>query len=386
MQDTMDLFSDDNVTVQSNIESPSVNTPVRIINLSEEEDSPYFPSCTQETHEDVDVLWDWNSPQSKPKATIKRRSRKRLNLHVPKVPLQRHLSGNNSQQLKHDFDKLKEDMRILKEEIARPDHEESLILSPREEAVFKADTMHVPAYVEDMSAFEGMMEEEHCKESAKCLLDNVFNDDLEDQLILCSQRLEIELCDESKQQEKVDGVSSLHSQTTDLLNDTLEKLLAENETDFDQPTQLQKFKPTKNNSKVFPRSNSENICSQVGKFEWHRTQSFENYDASISKDLLEEIERKRLEAKAKLEAKRKHEIPFSQTNDAADSKFTFLLEGPLKCSQDEIEKKRLQALAKLEAKRQQDLIQKKKLDALKRLEQSRRKNALSVKHSLSKKL
>ncbi|KAF7279994.1 hypothetical protein GWI33_006510 [Rhynchophorus ferrugineus] len=363
MQDTMDLFSDDNVTVQSNIESPSVNTPVRIVNLSEEEDSPYFPSCTQETHEDVDVLWDWNSPQSKPKATIKRRSRKRLNLHVPK-----------------------EDMRILKEEIARPDHEESLILSPREEAVFKADTMHVPAYVEDMSAFEGMMEEEHCKESAKCLLDNVFNDDLEDQLILCSQRLEIELCDESKQQEKVGGVSSLHSQTTDLLNDTLEKLLAENETDFDQPMQLQKFKPTKNNSKVFPRSNSENICSQVGKFEWHRTQSFENYDASISKDLLEEIERKRLEAKAKLEAKRKHEIPFSQTNDAADSKFTFLLEAPLKCSQDEIEKKRLQALAKLEAKRQQDLIQKKKLDALKRLEQSRRKNALSVKHSLSKKL
>lgn len=261
-----DLFSDNSiVTVQSNIASPSVSTPVRIVNVSEEEDSPYFPSCTQETHEDVDVLWDWNSPQSKPKNTVKRRSKRKLNLQVPKVPLRRHLSGNQSQQIKHDFDKLREEMRILKEEIARPDHEESLILSPREEEVFKAETMPVPAYVEDLSTFEGMLEENHCREAAKCILDNVFDDDLEDQLILCSQRMEVE--------------GSI--QTTDVLNDTLEKLLSENDTDFDQATQLINLEPIKRKSKVFPRSNSDNSCSRIGKFEWHRTQSFENYDGKL---------------------------------------------------------------------------------------------------------
>lgn len=59
------------------------------------------------------------------------------------------------------------------------------------------------------------------------------------------------------------------------------------------------------------------------------------------------------------------------------------LTAPLRCSPEEIEKKRLQALAKLQAKQQQELIEKKKQEALKRLEENRKKQTFSVKSSLS---
>lgn len=59
---------------------------------------------------------------------------------------------------------------------------------------------------------------------------------------------------------------------------------------------------------------------------------------------------------------------------------------PAKCSLDEIERKRLEALAKREAKRQQEFIERKRQEALKKLEIRRKKNATMVKSSLTNRL
>ncbi|RZB54406.1 Agro virD5 domain containing protein [Asbolus verrucosus] len=99
---------------------------------------------------------------------------------------------------------------------------------------------------------------------------------------------------------------------------------------------------------------------------------------SLPKNTLDEIERKRLEAKARLEAKKKQEQSSYINSSAAAS--------PTKCSSKEIEKKRQQALAKLEAKRLQDIVEKNRQEALKRLQVTRMKKANLVKSTLTKRL
>lgn len=373
-----DMFSDEASTSKNTKLSDQTNdsTPIRR-NISDEEESPYFPCSTQEVNEDVDVLWDWNSPQAKPKVPFKRKSKKRLDLQPPKAPLRRHLSAS-SEQIKHDFDKIREELRALKDEIAQPDHEESLMLSPREEAAFKSEDVH--GFIDDVSVFVNMLEESPKRPSKYDSDDAIFNDGLEDQLILCSQRIESDLLQANPVKcDKENSVESSKSKPvcpniTDTLNNTLEDILCQAGSDFDELTQIVDIKNFEKKQITFPRSNSENTSSQTGKVEWHRTQSFETYNATISKETIKEIERKRLEAKAKLEAKRKHE-PITEFTDS-----------PIKCSPEEIEKKRLQALAKLEAKRQQDVIEKNKREALKRLELNRIKNATQAKSLLYKKL
>lgn len=273
----------------------AIKTPVRVSNpRSEDEDSPYFPCSTQELREDVDVLWDYNLPERK-KGRVVRKSKKRLNLQQsPKVPLRRHPSNNN--QIKQDFCKLREELRALKEEIAKPpDHEESLILSPREEASFKAGNL--------TQAIEELVTEEEDS------IEDPFDDGMDDQLILFSQQVEEEIekaykgldcdsststepkCDKmvaSKAQQAIKGV-----QDSDIFNDSLDNLITEMSEDvFEQLTQVADLKqckqaqPIKNSSKNikdFPRSVSENCVkfevakTVTNKVEWHRTQSFENY-------------------------------------------------------------------------------------------------------------
>lgn len=58
----------------------------------------------------------------------------------------------------------------------------------------------------------------------------------------------------------------------------------------------------------------------------------------------------------------------------------------MKCSPEEIEQKRLQALAKLHAKKKQDAIEKKKQEALKRLEVNKRKRIAENENAILSKL
>ncbi|RZB54411.1 helicase SKI2W, partial [Asbolus verrucosus] len=90
----------------------------------------YFPS-TQETNEDIDVLWDWHSPQTSHR---RRKKQKRLlPVQSPKLPVKRHPSNTQTQ----NFEKLKDELRALKEELALPDDESCLCISPQQETEFK---------------------------------------------------------------------------------------------------------------------------------------------------------------------------------------------------------------------------------------------------------
>lgn len=101
----------------------------------------------------------------------------------------------------------------------------------------------------------------------------------------------------------------------------------------------------------------------IGKTGFNRTKSFDIPSTSqeyiLPQSKLEEIERKRLEALAKREAKKKPETA------------TLI-------SDDEIEKKRREAIAKREAKKLQEMIERNRQEALKKL---RLKKAASQKHS-----
>lgn len=287
----------------------------------------------------MDVLWDYNLPERK-KGRVVRKSKKRLNLQQsPKVPLRRHPSNNN-QQIKQDFCKLREELRALKAEIAKPpEHEESLLLSPREEASFKAGNLS--------QAIEELITQEEDS------VEDPFDDGMDDKLILFSQQVEEEIekayknldCDSGPSTEpKCDKMSKAQQaiKDSDIFNDSLDNLITEMSEDvFDQLTQVADLKQCKQaqsiknsssrNIKDFPRSVSENcvkfdaVKTVTNKVEWHRTQSFENYSkgkwdfivffwfieaflAELSKDVLLEIERKHLEAKAKLQAKQKQQI------------------------------------------------------------------------------
>ncbi|KAL1501939.1 hypothetical protein ABEB36_007166 [Hypothenemus hampei] len=357
-----------------------VTTPLRTNRYSEDEESPYFPCSTQEMREDVDVLWDYNSPKSRFKAN-RVRSHKRVNIqNSPKVILQRYPSNNN-EKMKQDFCKLREELRALKAEIAKPVHEDSLILSPQDEEDYR-NTVEMP----EVEQFDQLNYESD--------FEDPFNDDMDDKLLLFSQQVEENLkksdtinvqnnCDNEVVYNRFEINSGQRSRTkreSDVFNDSFGNMLSQNEDVFEQMTQVYEYPKYKHKdlcidqsnkkSNVLPRCVSENVMSSDvrGKVEWHRTQSFESYTYSqITQEKLQEIEKKRLEAKAKREAKK-----------VSDSS--------LRCSSEEIEKKRRQALAKLELKRQQEFIERKKQEALKRREENRKKSASQVKSSLTTRL
>lgn len=78
----------------------------------------------------------------------------------------------------------------------------------------------------------------------------------------------------------------------------------------------------------------------------------------------EEIERKRLEALAKLAKKNHAPAPPKE-------------ESPIKCSPEEIQLKRREALAKLEAKKKQDVIERNRLAALEKLKMKQQRKTVA---------
>ncbi|XP_044264483.1 uncharacterized protein LOC123011203 [Tribolium madens] len=314
----------------------------------------YFPS-TQESNEDIDVLWDWHSPQTSQR---KRKTQKRvIPVHSPKIPLKRFPSSNQSQ----NFEKLKNELKALQEELAMPDDESWLCVSPQQETEFKSSVNSNKFLSQDPQFGD---------------VDDLFNDSLDEQLIL---QVESELlqkenkagpsnktCDSSETQNLNNKYTTKENLSDSFFEDIMDDFSFED---------LQKSS-LPNESKVpFQRTRSENIFNKTtqnviqtasGRLEFHRTRSFEM--TRQNKCTEEEIERKRLEALAKLESKKKQE------NSAS-----------IKCSREEIERKRLEAMAKLQAKKMQDVIEKKRQEALKKL-QMRKQNACQVRSTLATRL
>lgn len=227
-----------------------------------EGDSPGYIQCTQEGFENVDVIWDWNSPQSK---KAPKKSQKRLALpDTPKKSLKRHISNNSIQ----GFEKIKEELRLLREEIAVPEHEESLILSPVEEAEYKLVNNPTPL---DNIEFENFITEN----------DDIFNDDLDDKLLICATQMDDKLKEDTKKastsNSNLKTVNSDRNSVTNIQSNT---------------PSLNTFKGTKQTETIDTINFNESILichgdlnSQVdknkpnnisiGRKEFHRTESFE---------------------------------------------------------------------------------------------------------------
>ncbi|XP_050504405.1 uncharacterized protein LOC126883198 isoform X1 [Diabrotica virgifera virgifera] len=322
------------------------------------ENSPLPIACTQETNENVDVVWDWNSPQAK---RHPRKCQKRLLVQSPKVPLKRHPSSSSAQ----DLEKLREELQRLKNELAVPDHEESLQLSPVEEAAYKTFTPIEEGPAQEFHDFE---------------IGDFMDDGLNEQLFAFSQQVEDNLQSDNKFSPVRDAqtpVSKLNFKHTTpkeklLANDSFDDLLQN--IDMETLTQTSDSGDFQTNDDMYS-SSQKIISTSSGKMEFYRTKSFEmanniNSESVPKKCTQEEVEYKRKLALAKLESKRKADKVLS----------------PTKCSLQQIEEKRLQALAKIESKKQQEIIEKKRQEALKRLELRQQKNAIMVKSSLVSRL
>ncbi|CAG9834644.1 unnamed protein product [Diabrotica balteata] len=322
------------------------------------ENCPLPIACTQETNDNVDVVWDWNSPQAK---RHPRKCQKRLLVQSPKVPLKRHPSSSSAQ----DLEKLREELQRLKNELAVPDHEESLQLSPIEEAAYKTFTPIEEGPAQEFHDFE---------------FGDFMDDGLNEQLFAFSQQVEENLQSDNKfspvrdVQRPVSKYRLNFKHTTPkeklLANDSFDDLLQN--IDMRTLTQTSESGNFQTNSDMYSQ---KIICTTSGKMEFYRTKSFEmanniTSESEPKKCTLEEVERKRKLALAKLESKRKADKVQSTT----------------KCSLQQIEEKRLMALAKIENKKQQEIIEKKRQEALKRLELRQQKNAIMVKSSLVSRL
>lgn len=252
-----------NNTEDSNTESNANTSFSKIFEI----DSPGFLPCTQEGFENIDVTWDWNSPQSK---RIPKKSQKRLALpEYPKKSLKRHLSNNSIQ----GFEKLQQELRLLREEIAIPEHEESLILSPVEEADYKCTTTseHCNPDPNHNVEFENFFDE----------TEDFFNDDLDDQLLMCTTQIEDKLKENkvennsknslSKNNYSRNNVGNLQSKPNNI-SVIKEPNIAQNDaSNFNESLLI----CHSNTNFQINKNNSNNNIVAVGRKEFHRTESFE---------------------------------------------------------------------------------------------------------------
>ncbi|KAK4884339.1 hypothetical protein RN001_000610 [Aquatica leii] len=210
--------------------------------------SPMFPYSQQEDADNIDVMWDWYSPKSKPRIC-----KQKLKVEQsPKLLVKRHPSNDQISV----FNKLEEELKSLTKK-TKSNENKSLINSKE--------------------------------------LNDFFNDSMEEELLMCSQQVEDSVKNIQENRIKVKLKSEVDS-ANQIENDSFDCMLA------------------------------------AIKDEDLNLEDQDKTTGVILKD-----------------------------------------ESPIKCSPEEIEQKRLQALARLEAKKTQNIIEQNRQQALKRLELSRKR-------------
>ncbi|KAK9891002.1 hypothetical protein WA026_013337 [Henosepilachna vigintioctopunctata] len=155
----------------------------------------------------IDVAWDWDSPKNiKPKAL----HRSKIEYEeIPKLP------AKKNSQIDHikNFEKLKEELQALRNEIARVD-DDCLALSLdeqtfREESAKESDDLN--SFIEQQYFHSESQETENLLNMDDNLLkikhntsaDNLFDDSCEEQLLLCTQILEERLLQSNVENVKI---------------------------------------------------------------------------------------------------------------------------------------------------------------------------------------
>lgn len=155
-----------------------------------------FWNHDEDNQETNDVLWDWDSPKNiRPKALrVKRRE-------IYKSPI---LSTKKTSQTDHmkNYEKLKLELQALRDEIARTD--DCLPLSPVDEQIFREENAdsEINSFIEEQYFHIENQEleagfktgiKQNTKECIKEPIDELFNDDCDEQLFLCTQMIEEKL-------------------------------------------------------------------------------------------------------------------------------------------------------------------------------------------------
>ncbi|XP_044745428.1 uncharacterized protein LOC123307258 [Coccinella septempunctata] len=408
--------------IRSNDNKPNSNSsPVK------EAKKQRFWNHEPDSQENVDVSWDWDSPKNiRPK--VLRVKKREIQIH--KSPI---LAPKKTSQKDHikNYEKLKQELQALRDEIARTD--DCLPLSPVDEQMFREESVNtdINSFIEEQyyhienQEIEALKTEKQItKQCVNKTVNELFDDDYDEQLYLCTQMIEENLNGFNKTENyKINGnhtiytndvnknieISSSEKQhaqnsedagcsnfiSVDLVNreknlesksidDSFDALLLEfKDEDIDTLSQTtdkhssivpHKFQSKNTTNLSFKRTISDanvQYISQASapptlhKTGFQRTQSFDN--DNLPKHVMEDIERKRKEALARLMERKDKEkrLLLTPTNSSSDNSI-------MKCSPDEIEKKRLQAKAIREAK-QRDIIERNRQEAIRRLKMNRRK-------------
>ncbi|XP_022909777.2 uncharacterized protein [Onthophagus taurus] len=388
-----------NECINTKSATTSSSTPIQQKTSSlYDEYSPVFIPCTQEALDELDVVWDWNSPKSQ--VFPKRQKPKRLQAHSP-IPIVKKYSHNQpvvNENLKNQLEKLKNQL----ETELKPSSSKSTAKIP----VSKNNTKDVLPNTSTVDIGNTFLIKDELKE-----LEDLFNDDsMEQELILQSQKFEslinLQLDDSGnnktpfgvesklefrkfKSEDRLNtsdnrkGLRTKSNSSGDLYDSPLQKssvsvkLETKFEAAFDDSFDM--AMQTFRDSDLKLNNSRNNSLSLRSKSNVSLSMSFEE---NISVYDMQEIERKRQEALAKLRSKKLQYVisPSKRSGDNLQStsetiplKVPKVEESPIKCSPEEIEQKRLQALAKLEAKKKQDIIERNRREALKRLEMNKKK-------------
>lgn len=145
-----------------------------------DDDQSFSMLCTQEVDEDIDVIWDWNSPQAKKISRVHIKKQRLYPSQSPKLTIRRHTSNT----LIPRFDKLKEEVEALREELTGSNS--------------KTD-------------------------NGKKTFADLDDDSFDEQLILCSQRVENEFINKIKTNSSVERHDIY--ETCDKKNSSIDNLL-----------------------------------------------------------------------------------------------------------------------------------------------------------------
>lgn len=258
----------------------------------------YLPQ-TQEAFDQLDVVWDWNSPQSKHRKKIP--VQKKIDRYQSTKPIKRHTSNNKIE----SCNKLKSELEALKNELQSGGNEKH---SSR--ALFSDDKI---------------------KDELKDL-EVLFDDNsLEEEMILQSQKIENlsatqvinNVCDSFSVQNNIININT-YCETS---KTELRKVKSENHIDT---SFRQLNKKTNSNSEI----SSNEKCNLV---------EFNNANASVSNinyNLFNNCEKSITENRIK-----------NSTEYIADNKCNKQVNVNNICNADEIERKKLLAIAKLKSKK-----------------------------------
>lgn len=328
---------------------PTISAPVsrKSVNREDFDDevlSPFSMRFTQDSaDDDLDVIWDWDSPQSKNNRCLHRRRILHSSPNIPKkqTPYVKGLPR---------FGSLKAELEELAHKLSEPNSEnsdsnQSCLVIEDDGICLKAETSTTPVDSKENS--------------------DLFGDDsFDEEMIKCSQQVEEAFFDSWSIDNSNKNVPKLENKnlfTDSHINDDSFDVFLEEIKD-EQIDLLSQGSSTSGTGTLSQPS----VVNQVITLKpTHSPRSIARTNSAPTNFLLNK--KPVISTGSNVFPRTKSEDLYKKNSNAAK----------IMCSPEEIEKKRQEARAKLEWKRKQNEIEKKRLEALERLKRNRLQRMLN---------